>query len=81
MDQLDLWVKTYVVFLRKKTTNLKNFHLTKILKKILNKKLDIEIGALKYRDNESMKILKKTFNYKPWKLKSDLIIDLKKIFD
>ena len=45
-----------------------------------NKKLDIEIGALKYRDTESMKTLKKTFNYKPWKLKSDLIIDLNKIF-
>jgi len=55
--------------------------LIKILKKNLKRNLDVEIGALKYRDNESMKTLKKIFNYKSWKPKSNLIADLKKIFD
>jgi len=70
--------KKYTVSSNKPITLIK---LTKILKKILKKDLDIEMGALKYRDNESMKTLKKIFNYKSWKPKSNLIKDLKKIFD
>ena len=70
--------KKYTVSSNKPITLIK---LTKILKKILKKDLDIEMGALKYRDNESMKTLKKIFNYKSWKPKSNLTKDLKKIFD
>ena len=70
--------KKYTVSSNKPITLIK---LTKILKKILKKDLDIEMGALKYRDNESMKTLKKIFNYKLWKPKSNLTKDLKKIFD
>ena len=70
--------KKYTVSSNKPITLIK---LKKILKKILKKDLDIEMGALKYRDNESMKTLKKIFNYKSWKPKSNLTKDLKKIFD
>ena len=60
---------------------IKLIQLVKKLKKILNKKLKVKIGALKYRKNESMKCLRKTFNYPRWKPRNSLSKDLKKIFD
>ena len=55
--------------------------LVKNLKKILNKNLKVNIGALSYRKNEPMKCLKKTYNYPNWKPQFNLMNDLKKIFD
>ena len=69
---------TYTVS-SKKPIKLKN--LVKKLMPILNKKLKISIGSLKYRSKETMLPMKKTFNYPGWKPKRKLIKELKKIFD
>ena len=55
--------------------------LIKILKKVLKNKLYVKVGAIEYRKNESMKCLKKTFNYPKWQPQNTLKKDLKKIFD
>jgi len=55
--------------------------LVRILQKNLKNKLNVKIGALKYRKNECMKCLNSTYNYPNWKPKYKLIDDLKKIFD
>lgn len=60
---------------------MKLIQLIKILKKSLKKNLNVEIGALGYRKNESMKCLRKTYNYPSWKPRFKLIDDLRKIFD
>ena len=62
-----------------KPIKLKN--LVKKLMPILNKKLKISIGSLKYRSKEPMQPMIKTYNYPGWKPKRDLINELKKIFD
>ena len=48
---------------------------------ILKKKLNVEVGAKKYRSNEAMKPIKKLYNYPSWKPKLNLVKELKKIFD
>ena len=60
---------------------IKLIELIKILKKNLKNNLKVKIGALKYRKNEPMKCLSKTYNYPSWKPRFKLIDDLKKIFD
>ena len=55
--------------------------LVKLLKKNLKNKLKVNVGAIQYRKNESMKCPKKTFNYPGWKIHNSFIKDLKKIFD
>ena len=60
---------------------IKLIQLIKILKKNLKKNLNVKIGALGYRKSESMKCLRKTYNYPLWKPRFKLIDDLKKIFD
>ena len=55
--------------------------LVKLLKKNLKNKLKVNMGAIQYRKNESMKCPKKTFNYPGWKIHNSFIKDLKKIFD
>ena len=55
--------------------------LVKLLKKNLKNKLKVNMGAIQYRKNESMKCPKKTFNYPGWKVHNSFIKDLKKIFD
>jgi CDP-paratose synthetase len=51
------------------------------LKKILDKDLKVNIGAKKYRIYENMGKPKNIFNYPGWKLKYNLLKELKKIFD
>lgn len=60
---------------------IKLFKLIEILKKNLKHELKVNIGALGYRNNESMKCSKKIFNYPNWRPKKSLIKNLKKIFD
>ena len=60
---------------------IKLIQLIKILKRNLKKNLNVKIGALGYRKSESMKCLRKTYNYPLWKPRFKLIDDLKKIFD
>ena len=48
---------------------------------ILKKKLNVEVGAKKYRSNEAMKPIKKLYNYPSWKPKLNLVKEVKKIFD
>ena len=60
---------------------IKLIQLIKILKKNLKKNLNVKIGALGYRKSESMKCLRKTYNYPLWKPRFKLVDDLKKIFD
>ena len=48
---------------------------------ILNKKLNVKIGAKKYRLNEAMKPISKLYNYPSWKPKLNLVKEIKKIFD
>ena len=48
---------------------------------ILKKKLNVEVGAKKYRSNEAMKPIKKLYNYPSWKPKLNLVKEIKKIFD
>ena len=55
--------------------------LINILKKVLKNRLYVKVGAIEYRKNESMKCLKKTFNYPKWQPQNTLEKDLKKIFD
>ena len=55
--------------------------LIKKLKKILNKRLKVKIGALKYRKNEPMECLKRTYNYPKWQPQFKLMDELKKMFD
>ena len=70
--------KTYTVS-SKKPVKLKL--LIRELQYILNKNLNVKIGAIKYRKNEAMKPIKKINNYRGWKPKLNLIKELKKIFD
>ena len=60
---------------------IKIIKLVEILKQNLKFKLNVNVGVLKYRKNESMKCLRKTFNYPKWNPKNSLSKDLKKIFD
>ena len=60
---------------------IKLINLINILRKKLNKRLKVKIGAKKYRKNEAMKPLKTIYNYPGWKSKKNLILELKKIFD
>jgi len=60
---------------------IKLIQLIKILKKNLKKKLNVKIGALRYRKNESMKCSRKIYNYPTWKPRFKLIDELKRIFD
>lgn len=60
---------------------IKLIQLIKILKKNLKKNLSVKVGVLGYRKNESMKCLRKTYNYPSWKPRFKLKDDLKKIFD
>ena len=48
---------------------------------ILDKKLQVKIGAKKYRSNEAMKPIKKLYNYPGWKPELNLVKEIKKIFD
>ena len=63
----------------KKPITIKKF--IKILKKELKNKLNVKLGAIKYRNNESMKSLKKVFNIPGWKPKVNFVSETKKIFD
>ena len=60
---------------------IKIIKLVEILKQNLKYDLKVNVGALRYRKNESMKCLRKTFNYPKWKATNSLSKDLKKIFD
>ena len=60
---------------------IKLIQLVKKLKKILNKKLKVKIGVLKYRKNEPRTCLKKPYNYPKWQPQFKLMNELKKIFD
>ena len=60
---------------------LKLIDLVKKLKKILNKKLKVNIGKKKYRTKESFNKPSKFFNYPGWKIKHELFRELKLIFD
>ncbi|MDA9062720.1 NAD-dependent epimerase/dehydratase family protein [Candidatus Pelagibacter sp.] len=60
---------------------IKLIQLVKNLKKILNKKLKVKIGVLRYRKNEPMKCLKRIYNYPGWEPQFKLMDDLKKMFD
>jgi|TARA_B110000259_G_scaffold82775_1_gene96751 nucleoside-diphosphate-sugar epimerase len=60
---------------------IKLIQLIQNLKKVLKNNLNVKIGALKYRSNESMKCLSKTYNYPNWQPRFKLMDDLKKIFD
>jgi len=51
------------------------------LKIILDKKLNVKVGALKYRETEPMSPVKKTINYPGWKSKYNLMKEIKKLFD
>ena len=63
----------------KKPIKLKN--LVKILKQKLKKKLKAELGKKKYRHKELMKSSTKYYNYPNWKIKTNLVNELIKIFD
>ena len=60
---------------------IKLIKLIEILKQNLKYELKVNVGVLKYRKNETMKCLRKTFNYPGWKPRNSLGKDLKKIFD
>ena len=70
--------KTYTVS-SKRPIKLKN--LVKNLNKILDKKVKVRIGKKRYRSKESFKPIKDIFNYPGWKIKNNLMEDLKSIFD
>ena len=60
----------------KKPITIKKF--IKILKKVLKNKLNVKLGAIKYRNNESMKSLKKVFNIPGWKPKVNFVSETKR---
>ena len=70
--------KTYTVSSKKP---IKLLNLVNNLKKILDKKLMVNVGNIKYRSNESLKPIKDFSNYPGWKIQNNLMKDLKKIFD
>ena len=60
---------------------LKLINLIKKLKKILDKKLKVNIGKKKYRLKESFNKPSKSFNYPRWKIQHELFTELKMMFD
>lgn len=55
--------------------------LIKKLTAVLDRKLKVKVGALKYRETEPMTPVRNTINYPGWKSKSNLMKEIKKIFD
>ena len=70
--------KAYTVSSKKP---IRLINLVKKLDKVLDYNLKVRIGKKQYRHNESLFEVKNIFNYPGWKVKSDLIKDLKNIFD
>lgn len=74
-------LKGFKVFTVSSKKPIKLKTLIKKLKIILDKKLKVKVGALKYRETEPMTPVKNTINYPGWKSKYNLMREIKKIFD
>ena len=70
--------KTYTVSSK---NPIRLINLVNKLKKVLDKDLKIKIGKKKYRKNNSTSPTLNIFNYPGWKIKYNLINELKNIFD
>jgi len=80
----DIINKKKVGFYKYTVSSKKPIKLKQLIKKlmpVLNKKLKISIGSLKYRNKETMHPTTFFFNYPGWTPKRNLINELKKIFD